>query len=331
MGLPTIPYPGTAPIGYGPSGAPGVVVDPPPDGYGVFPIAQVAQGGSVRSAANQMAAAENNRDAINWLCWRLPDWISGGNYTAAFRGGVAVGNYLTIDRSWSSSSEVTLSVLGDTTGATCINVIAQGNSGTGITVTGGSVTVVSSLLTIGLTVVGGGGSPNGYPAAQLTGGGNAIGLVVGPGGTGTTAIQSDGWLALGGTPPTKTQDCGQDTYSGVHMAKAWGRIVTNGGSTTWDGVGVASVTATSAGYVVVMSHEMASINYSVQATTDQTQTQNVLAQVGSGQTLHLARTTTTFTIQLSAWNISGGGSSTLLNPTTSIDCNADFVVYGRQV
>lgn len=75
-----VPYPGTDAPTYGATGAPGVIVDPPPAGGGVFPIPAIVSGNNDVTADDVAAADQANRDAIVWLTHRTIDWVSGGDY-----------------------------------------------------------------------------------------------------------------------------------------------------------------------------------------------------------------------------------------------------------
>ena len=77
-------YPGIAPLTVNPSGSgsPGIVVTSgASDTHGWWPSPLVVQGNDPRSAANLNAAVEAAIDRINWIGWRVIDWIAGGSYT----------------------------------------------------------------------------------------------------------------------------------------------------------------------------------------------------------------------------------------------------------
>lgn len=92
-------YPGIAPltVSVTPGAAvPGTIVSTgPSDPYGYFPVAQEVQDGDRRSEANYDAAVESLVDRTNWIAWRVPDWIRGGDYTP-WTSSVTLGNQITV-------------------------------------------------------------------------------------------------------------------------------------------------------------------------------------------------------------------------------------------
>lgn len=76
-------YPGVDPITTGVASGPGVVLFPFPTGFGSYTVAaDCITGADLRNAQNFSAGIQGNRDAIAWMTWRLPDWVSGGDYTS---------------------------------------------------------------------------------------------------------------------------------------------------------------------------------------------------------------------------------------------------------
>jgi hypothetical protein len=123
-------FPGTNPLTINSvgTGSPGVVVNT--GAHGVFTVPQVVDGGDSRSAANFGVGHESLMDSVVWIGWRVPDWITGGDYRSLFQGTVQVANIFAIDRSSIHGGGVTtLTLFGDADGGTAL--LAQATSANG--------------------------------------------------------------------------------------------------------------------------------------------------------------------------------------------------------
>jgi hypothetical protein len=132
------PYPGNGALGTG-SGGYGNILNSggPSFATGNWPTPIEATGNDNRTAANLMAAVESLTDRTNWLGWRTPDWISGGDYRTGFLSvtPVQIASVLVIDRSALTDGLTTLTLKGASSGGgggsggVPLSCIAQGTVG----------------------------------------------------------------------------------------------------------------------------------------------------------------------------------------------------------
>lgn len=96
---PPVAFPGLGPLTINTvgSGSPGVVVNDTPGGtHGFVSYPLTVTGNNDVTSGNVAIADQAEQNTLNWLLWRAPDWITGGDYSSLFTGSVTIGNLLII-------------------------------------------------------------------------------------------------------------------------------------------------------------------------------------------------------------------------------------------
>lgn len=281
------PYPGVAPLTVNTSGigGPGIIVSGGgTDPHGSWPTPVEVTGNDNRTSGNTMSMGEGLTDRDNWLGWRVPDYINGGDYRSLFVSQVQMATPLVLDRSGLLPDGFPTLILFGVTGRQAIQAYAgSGNencaeftgsgNGTGLATLGGASGP-------GLVATSGASSPSTVPAGKFWGPGGALDPCV--------EIVT-GLLRFSGAQPAPTDAVPANHVSAKHIAKCWGHITSNGSASPVidEAVNVASVVLSTSGLAtmqVVFATPMANTNYHVEVQINYSSGVCIPAQITKGTT-----------------------------------------------
>lgn len=306
-------YPGLAPltVNTSGSGSPGVLVSSgSADPHGVWPTPDEMVGADPRLAANLMAAVEGLTSRSNWISWRIPDPIAGGDYRSLFTGAVTVANQYTVDRS--AINDVTVAITaqgggGGGPGGDFYQGPGNASGGWGLRGTGGN----SSAGGVG--IIGIGGSVSGAGVKGTPGAANNIAVWANGG-----RLFVDTNIAGPSTTPFT------NSLYATNIAKAWGNANTNGSGAAAVGGGFnfASATIATTTMTVNFATPMADAFYDVSVT------------IWAGSTFYLAGafvpSTTGFTFQAVSLTAGAPGAVGALVNFATLSGVFTFHVFAKQ-